>query len=120
MALDFYDDFAEPVNKARGPKHAAQVDPERAQKIDRDLAAMTVRRMCNQHRGECTGLGCTHPNHRLDVDYLLSEDREFPGMLDMLGLPRECPDITEQDRVVWLKWLRQAGPPEDTDLHDAA
>lgn len=127
MGLEFYEDFSEPAKRPPGPRHARQVDPEMAVDIERRLAAMMVRRICNQHK--CTGPGCTDENHRKDADYLLSTDKRYDpvtgvllpsGMLDMLGLPHECPDITEKDRTTWLKWLRQAGPPEDDALRDAA
>lgn len=117
--MDFYDDFDGTAKRAPGPRHASRVDPDEALEIQHRLAARTVRRICNQH--SCSGADCTHPNHRKDADYLLSEDEDYPGMLDMLGLPRNYPEITERDRIVYLKWLRQAGPPEvDGDLKNAA
>lgn len=103
-------DLDEDISRARGPRHASRVDSEQAVDIERRLAALMVRRICNQHA--CTGTDCAHENHRRDVDFLLSARTQDPGMLDMLGLPREYPDVTEKDRITWLKWLRQSGPPE--------
>lgn len=116
--MDFYDEAMGERVPSAPRRHARKIDPDQAIDIERRLAAMAVRRMCNQH--QCTGESCVDTSHRKDADYLLSENERFPGMLDMLGLPREYPDLTEQDRLVWLKWLRQAGPPEDAGLEDAA
>lgn len=115
--MDSYDETLG-EDTPRNRKRARAVDPEQGADIERRMAAMMVRRVCNQHR--CTGSDCTDIEHRKDNDFLLSTDKDHPGMLDMLGLAHEYPDLTEQDRTVWLKWLGQAGPPEDADLEDAA
>jgi len=52
------------------------------------LAALMVRRMCNQHG--CAGPGCDHPDHVRDVDYLRH-------CLAVLGLPGKLPMLTEED-----------------------
>lgn len=105
--MDFNDDFSEPVNRARGPRHTPRVDPDLAAGIERRMAAMRARYLCDQHDCQAHRTGsCDHPNHRRDVDLL-------NNMLDMLGLEREYPGYSQTENVVWLKWLRQSGPPED-------
>lgn len=79
------------------------------------MAAMFVRRMCNQHQCTMPSTGtCEHPNHRKDNDYLLSTDDKHPGMLDMLGLDPHCRGYTPEEKDAWLKWIGQSGPIEDT------
>lgn len=123
--MDFYEDYQDPAK--RRTRHAGHIDADKATETERRLAAMMTRRICNQHA--CTGTDCADENHRKDVDYLLSTDKRYDpvtgvllpsGMLDMLGLPREYPDITEKDRITYLKWLKQAGPPDPVALDDAA
>ena len=53
------------------------------------MAAATVRRMCNQHG--CTGMECTHPNHRRDISYLRA-------MLLTSGLPGTYTKISPEER----------------------
>lgn len=57
------------------------------------LAALTVRRLTNQHG--CTGPGCHHPNHRRDVHYCLE-------MLDTLGLDHRVPVVTTAEREEYV------------------
>jgi hypothetical protein len=113
VGLDFYDDFSEPAKRAPGPRHARQVDPDKAADIERRMAAMRARYLSDQHgcRAHKTG-ACGHPNHRRDLDLLAT-------MLDMLGLDHGYPEYTEAEHMLWLKWLGQAGPPEG-EIADAA
>lgn len=108
--MDFHEEDEGRTSRPRSPRHAPQVKPELGADIERRMAAQMVRRICNQH--QCTGWDCTNENHRKDAHFLLSTDKDYPGMLDMLGLPREYPDLTEEDRTVWLTWLGQAGPED--------
>lgn len=65
------------------------------------LAATTVRRMCNQHACELSATGaCEHPDARRDADYLRH-------ILDVLGLPGDFQEVTEQDRANLLSAMAQ-------------
>lgn len=111
--MDSYEDD-EDGRPSRGPKHATRVPDDVAEGIHQRLAAMTARRMCNRH--QCTATAttpCTHPNHRRDVDSLLSTDEEFPGVLDTLGLSSAWSTVDAAERRLWLKWIGQSGPAED-------
>lgn len=112
MNLD--DIYAEdPARTPRRPRHAAQVPDDVADSIRTRLAATKVRRMCNTH--DCTGTPaspCQHPNHRRDADRLLSTDKEFPGMLDMLGLSTTWEPVGDDERRTWLTWIGQSGPAD--------
>jgi hypothetical protein len=112
--MELYDEGDEPTRRARGPRHAPRVDPERATRVERRMAAMHVRRLCDQH--ECTARktgSCDHPNHERDMHFL----RE---MLSHLGLDAEYPAYSPDDHRLWLRWLGQSGPPEEESLPDAA
>jgi len=113
--MDLYDNYETLRTKSpRRPRHASRVDPAVAADINTRMAAMRVRSWCNTH--ECTEPSegvCHHSNHRRDADKLLSQDDDFPGMLDMLGLPREYPACTEAEKRTWLRWIGQSGPGED-------
>lgn len=116
--MDAYGEDAEQTVTARRPRHATRVDEAVALDIQQRMAAMQVRRKCNQEDHRCTAPStgsCEHPNHRRDADLLLSTDGEYPGMLNMLGLDSAYPAYDAKDKVTWLKWLGQAGPPEDLD-----
>lgn len=105
-----HDSLAAP--STRRPRHAAQVPDELAEDILRRLAAMRVRRQCNQH--QCTAASpadCADPNHRRDADLLLSTDARHPGMLDMLGLDTAYPEYTEDERKTWLRWIGNTPAP---------
>lgn len=111
--MDLYDDESSPATPRR-PRHATRVDDATGEAIQQSLAAMTVRRKCNQKDHQCTAPrtgSCEHPNHRRDADLLLSTDQRYPGMLDMLGLDHAYPQCSEKDRATWLKWIGQSGPP---------
>lgn len=65
------------------------------------LAALTVRRMCNQHACTLPATGaCGHEDARRDADYLRH-------MLDVLGLPGSFEDVTEADRANLLDAMAQ-------------
>lgn len=65
------------------------------------LAALTVRRMCNQHACTLPATGaCGHEDARRDADYLRR-------MLDVLGLPGSFEDVTEADRANLLDAMAQ-------------
>lgn len=65
------------------------------------LAALTVRRMCNQHACTLPATGaCSHADARRDADYLRH-------MLDVLGLPGSFEDVTAADRVNLLDAMAQ-------------
>jgi len=66
------------------------------------MAALTVRRMCNQATHQCRPSQgpCRNFNHRRDAQRLL------PEMLEMLGLPTEVPEVSEEDKRNWLSGLR--------------
>jgi hypothetical protein len=116
--MDAYGEDAANPAASRRPRHATRVDEAVAQDIQRRMAAMQVRRKCNQEDHQCTTPStgsCEHPNHRRDADLLLSTDREFPGMLDMLGLDNAYPAYDAKEKATWLKWLGQAGPAENPD-----
>lgn len=103
------------TQSARRPRHASRIPDEVGEDIHRRMAAVTARRWCNRH--ECTepqGIPCADPNHRKDADSLLSTDARFPGALDMLGLDRAAPGVTDAERRTWLKWIGQSGPAEDS------
>lgn len=74
------------------------------------LAALTVRRQCNQH--DCTlpttGV-CEHEDARRDADYLRH-------ILDVLGLPQSFEDVTEEDRANLLNAMAQK-PSIDVDKY---
>lgn len=113
VTVEFYDDFAEPVKRVRGPQHAPQVDPERGLDIERRMAAMNIRRMADQHACQARKSGeCHDPNHRRDMDLL-------DHLLAMTGLGAAYPAYTEEEKQMWMSWLRQSGPP-DVGLQDAA
>lgn len=65
------------------------------------LAALTVRRLCNQHACTLPSAGtCEHEDARRDADYLRH-------MLDVLGLPQDLQEVTETDRANLLSALAQ-------------
>lgn len=65
------------------------------------LAATTVRRMCNQHSCTLSATGtCEHADARRDADYLRH-------ILDVLGLPGDFQEVTEQDRANLLSAMAQ-------------
>jgi len=65
------------------------------------LAALTVRRQCNQHACTLPATGaCEHEDARRDADYLRH-------MLDVLGLPQEFQEVTEADRASLLDAMAQ-------------
>lgn len=113
--MDFHDDYEDlDTQPSRRPRHAARIPDEVGEDIHQRMAAMMVRRMCNQHQctQPTTGV-CEHPNHRKDNDYLHSVDKEYPGMLDMLGFGHDYQPYTEDEKQTWLKWIGQSGPVED-------
>lgn len=122
--MDLYDiDGDTTTTQPRRPRHATRVDESTARNIQDRMAAMQVRRLCNQADHRCTAPStgtCTHPNHRRDADLLLSQDADFPGMLDMLGLDAAYPQYTARERRTWLTWIGQAGPPEGDDDGDTS
>jgi len=82
-------------------KTAEQLDE--ADLLMRQLAALTVRRQCNQHGCTLPATGaCGHAEHRRDVDYLAH-------CLEVLDLPRELPQITDEDRKAFLKGTVKRG-----------
>lgn len=62
------------------------------------LAAATIRRQANQHQchEESTSAPCGHPDHRRDRFYAAA-------MLEMLGIPRDLPLPTAEDRIAYLR-----------------
>jgi hypothetical protein len=58
---------------------------------DQRVAALCVRRFCNQHA--CQGAGCAHRNHRRDADSLART-------LDILGLPGTFPVLEDSDHAL--------------------
>lgn len=65
------------------------------------LAALTVRRQCNQHACTLPSTGaCDHPDARRDADYARH-------ILDVLGLPSDFQEVTEADRKSLLDALAQ-------------
>lgn len=65
------------------------------------LAAMTVRRMCNQHSCTLSSKGtCEHSDARRDADYLRH-------ILNVLGLPGDFQEVTDQDRENLLSAMAQ-------------
>ncbi len=66
------------------------------------LAALKVRKACNQGRHGGDPATCEDPNHRRDADYM-----EF--CLRALGLPLEVPKVTREERAAWLAGVRQHG-----------
>lgn len=65
------------------------------------LAALTVRRQCNQHACSLPATGaCEHADARRDADYLRH-------MLDVLGLPGSFEDVTVADRANLLDAMAQ-------------
>jgi hypothetical protein len=65
------------------------------------LAALTVRRQCNQHACTLPSTGaCEHENARRDADYLRH-------VLDVLGLPQDFQQVTEADRAGLLDAMAQ-------------
>ena len=65
------------------------------------LAALTVRRQCNQHACTLPSTGtCDHEDARRDADYLRH-------VLDVLGLSQSFEDVTEADRADLLSALAQ-------------
>ena len=65
------------------------------------LAALTVRRQCNQHACTLPSTGaCEHEDARRDADYLRH-------VLDVLGLPQSFDEVTEDDRANLLTALAQ-------------
>lgn len=65
------------------------------------LAALTVRRQCNQHVCTLPATGvCDHEDARRDVDYMRH-------ILDVLGLPGSYADVAETDRAELLQALSQ-------------
>jgi hypothetical protein len=65
------------------------------------LAALTVRRQCNQHACTLPTTGaCEHEDARRDADYTRH-------ILDVLGLPQGFQAVTEADRSDLLNALAQ-------------
>lgn len=65
------------------------------------LAATTVRRMCNQHTCTLSSKGtCEHEDARRDADYLRH-------ILDVLGLPGDFQEVTDEDRANLLSAMAQ-------------
>ena len=112
------DDYENPdATASRRPKHSTRVPDDVGEDIHRRMAALTARRWSNRHECNATATtDCTHPNHRRDNDALLSTDRDWPGILDTLGLDTAYPVVTDAERRTWLKWIGQSGPPELDDL----
>ncbi len=76
------------------------------------LAALTVRRQCNQHSCMLPSTGaCEHEDARRDADYLRH-------ILDVLGLPQGFQSVTEGDRVELLDALAQR-PTLEVDRYAA-
>lgn len=78
------------------------------------MAALTVRRTCNQADHQCrpsAGL-CRHRNHRRDAALLL------PEMLEMLGLSADVPEVSVEDKKNWLSGLRNAPAISLNDLDE--
>lgn len=74
------------------------------------LAALTVRRMCNQHDCTLPTTGtCGHEDAGRDADYLRH-------ILDVLGLPGSFEDVTDEDRANLLDAMAQK-PPIDVDRY---
>lgn len=66
---------------------------DRQRELANNLAALTVRRLTNQHG--CPGKGCRHEDHRRDVDYCRA-------MLATLGLPGGYPAVAAEDRAEFV------------------
>jgi hypothetical protein len=65
------------------------------------LAAATVRRQCNQHSCTLSSTGtCEHEDARRDADYLRH-------ILDVLGLPGDFEEVTDEDRANLLSAMAQ-------------
>lgn len=113
--MDLYDDTEDlSTQNRRRPKYAARVPDDIGRDIHHRMAAMLVRRMCNQHQCTTPKTGtCDHPDHRKDNDYLHSVDENYPGMLDMLGFDHDYKPYTEDEKKTWLRWIGQSGPVED-------
>jgi hypothetical protein len=62
--------------------------------VEDRLAALTVRRICNQHKCSPADGPCDDPQHRQDVDFLKS-------MLTMLELPGRVLNVTNEERERW-------------------
>lgn len=77
------------------------------------MAALTVRRMCNQPTHQCRpaadGGPCGHHNHHRDAGLLL------PEMLETLGLPLEVPVVSDEDKKNWLSGLKDVSKPVTLD-----
>lgn len=110
---DLYDEN-EDLSGRRRPKHANRVPDDVGEDIHRRMAAMMARRLRTQH--DCTQArtgSCDHPNHRRDVDSLLSDDTDHPGALILLGLDDVTPGYTEAENRTWLRWIGRSGPAEE-------
>lgn len=89
------------ISDSSGSREATMADDRSRDAVAMKLAAMLVRRQCNQHGCEKPATGaCGHPEHRRDVDYMRH-------CLDVLGLPSELPDLTPRERQEWLGGLRR-------------
>lgn len=75
------------------------------------MAALTVRRMCNQPSHQCqpSAGACGHENHERDAVLLL------PEMLDALGLPADVPVVSDEERKNWLSGLKDVSKPVALD-----
>lgn len=116
--MEIYDDYEElHTQPRRKPRSASGLDHDTAADIERRMAAMKVRRRCNEHDCQAPKAGtCNHPNHRQKVHGALE-------VLEMLGLDPAYPAYTEAEKKAWSNWLRHSGPPETIDglgLEDAA
>jgi len=72
------------------------------------LAATMIRRQANQHgcREESTRIPCDHEDHRRDRFYA-------EAMLEALGVPRDLPRATDDDRTMYLNQDVHGRRPSD-------
>lgn len=86
-----------------------RVSEDAYEETTQKLAALRVRKACNQGRHGGDPATCRDPNHRRDADYM-----EF--CLRMLGLPLDVPQVTREEREAWLAGVRQYGTANISDL----
>lgn len=89
-----------------------RVSEDAYEETTRKLAALMVRKACNQGQHSGDPAVCTDPNHRRDAAYM-----EF--CLRALDLPLSMPVVTQEEREVWLRGVRQYGATDVSDLESA-
>lgn len=88
------------VSDVSGAREATLDEDQQSDMVAGKLAALMVRRQCNQHSCLKPSTGtCDHPDHRRDVDYMRH-------CLEVLGLTSDYPELTESDRRAWLGGLK--------------